>query len=425
MKENLLLSILLLLLVLGACKPNTMEEPTANDLDKEHLFNLMDNWYLWNHTLPENPDLDSYENPADLLNQVRFKTYDRWSSVGNASSFNSYYEEGTYFGYGFSYGFNSDNELRIKYVYDDSPFARAGVQRGWMLTHIDGTDVQTITDWSGVFGDETPGFTQSFTFKNASNETEDLSITKDVVTINSVLYADTLSVGTETVGYMVFNNFIEPSRSELDDAFIWFASNNISKLILDLRYNGGGRISVATYLSNYIIDETDSGKDLYRFEHNDDKTDNNDGRKLTSRGVLNIHELIVLSTEQTASASELVLNGLKPLMNVTHIGTANTYGKPVGTYSWFSLDETQVYSIISFKFLNSNGEGDFFDGIEPDFKACDDLKSNWGDTSELMLAAALQYIETGEMDECSVQTKLLNKNKNLPVEGYHPAALLN
>lgn len=423
MKHLPILPLIIAVLFVAGCKSTTNEEPTQEDLEKERLFGLMDNWYLWNQTLPDNPDLSSFENSTEIVNRLRYSALDRWSSVGVAATFNSYYNEGTYFGYGFSYGYNEDNELKIRYVFDDSPFGKAGVERGWTFTAIDGQNTQTITDWSNVFGENTPGFTQQFTFKNLAGETKELSITKDVVTMNTVLHSDTLSIGSKTIGYLVFNNFIEPSRSELDAAFDLFERSAVDKIILDLRYNGGGRISVATYLANYLIGQQNNGQFLYRFVHNDDKTENNSGQTLRKQGSLSIDELIILTTEATASASELLLNGLQPLMNVTHIGTSNTYGKPVGSYSWYSLDETQVYTLISFKVINKQGDGEYFDGIEPDFTACDDLSASWGERDESMLSAAIEYLETGNTGGCSVQTKTMLKTLQLPNEAYIPSAI--
>jgi C-terminal processing protease CtpA/Prc len=415
----------IILVVTFGCKSTSSEEPSISDLDKERLLGLMEDWYLWNDRLPNNSNPDDFSDEQEIVDQLRFSSFDRWSSVSEAARYNSYYEEGTYFGYGFSYAYNNDDELRIRYVYDESPFANAGVQRGWLLTHIDGVNTQAITDWNAAFGDDTPGTTQEFTFIDENGTTQQLSITKDVVGINAVMHADTLTVGIETIGYLVFNNFIEPAREELDAAFNLFELTNIDRLILDLRYNGGGRIGVATYLANYLISSSQNGQVLYRFVHNSDKTSNNRAQTLRKQGTLNIKELIVLTTEGTASASELLINGLKPLVPITHIGTSNTYGKPVGSYSWYSLEETMVYSLISFKFLNNLGNGEFFDGIEPDYLACDDLTTTWGIRTESMLSSAIEYLETGSPSECSVQVKSKFENSKLVTEEFPPAAIIN
>ncbi len=419
------ITILLFLAVfLNSCEKENNAENEKIIADNENLFSIMQNWYLWNDQLDSNTAPSAFKSPQELLDQVRYTQLDRWSNISNAYEFTTYYDEGTYLGYGFSYSWDEENDLRFRFTYDDGPFGEAGIQRGWKLLEIDGTDVQTITDWSNVFGEDQIGFTQSFLIEDFDGNQTEYEIAKDIVTINPVLYADTLTIGTETIGYLVFNNFINPARAQLDEAFALFQSSNINKLILDVRYNGGGQISVASYLANYLIQDDDNGKPLYKFIHNSDRASNNQSHSLFKQGILDLEELIVLSTESTASASELILNGLRPLMKVTHIGEGNTYGKPVGTYSWLSIDETEVYSLISFKFLNSVDEGEFFDGLEPDFNACDDLSKPFGDESEGLFSAAIEYIQAGTTAGCDLITKSILKPA-LPQEGQGPRLIVN
>ena len=398
----------------------------TNDLNPENefLFSLLQDWYLWNDQIDDTINPSSFDSPQSLLSQVRFSPIDKWSYIADAETFNSFYEEGTYLGYGFSYTHDDDNNIRFKFIYDESPFGKEGIERGWKLLEIDGVDVQTISDWSNAFGENSTGFTQNFLIENEIGTKTEYSISKDIVTINSVLHADTLTIANETIGYLVFNNFITPAKAELDDIFNEFESSNIQKLILDLRYNGGGSISVAEYLANYLIQADDNGKVLYKLFHNSNQTLNNKSYSLSKLGTLNIDELIVLSTESTASASELILNGLKPLMRVTHIGDGNTYGKPVGSYGWYNLDRTQVYSIISLGYSNSEDITDFFDGLEPKFTACDNMEKPFGDVNESMLAASIEYLETGTTDGCDVPIKWTSK-KELPQEIPSPTLLLS
>ena len=392
--------------------------------ENEFLFSLLQDWYLWNDQIDDTINPSSFDSPQSLLSQVRFSPIDKWSYIADAETFNSFYEEGTYLGYGFSYTHDDDNNIRFKFIYDESPFGKEGIERGWKLLEIDGVDVQTISDWSNAFGENSTGFTQNFLIENEIGTKTEYSISKDIVTINSVLHADTLTIANETIGYLVFNNFITPAKAELDDIFNEFESSNIQKLILDLRYNGGGSISVAEYLANYLIQADDNGKVLYKLFHNSNQTLNNKSYSLSKLGTLNIDELIVLSTESTASASELILNGLKPLMRVTHIGDGNTYGKPVGSYGWYNLDRTQVYSIISLGYSNSEDITDFFDGLEPKFTACDNMEKPFGDVNESMLAASIEYLETGTTDGCDVPIKWTSK-KELPQEIPSPTLLLS
>ncbi len=393
--------------------------------DNERMLGLMEYWYLWNAEIPANIKASDFESPYELLQMAKYSSLDIWSGISDANQFQSYYNEGTYLGYGFSYGWDDDNNLRFRYTYDDGPFGRAGVERGWKLLEIDGRNVQTITDWAGALGPDESGFTQTFLIEDHDGNRTEYEISKGLVTINPVLYSDTFELGTETIGYLVFNNFINPATPQLDQAFMEFQSASIDRLILDMRYNGGGRLSVANYLAEYILQADDVGKPLFKYVHNIDRTEENSSSSLNKNGLLNLDELIVLTTNGTASASELILNGFKPLMNVTHIGVGNTYGKPVGSYSWYSIDESEVYTLISFRFTNSIDEGDFFNGIEPDFTACDNINKGFGDQEESLFAAAIEYLETGSTGGCDAITKSLATKPTLVQEEPAPILIVN
>lgn len=418
-----------LLLLIPFLFINCKSKNNDNDVDEQiinnqHILNLFKEWYLWNDQIEDNLHAEDFSSPQDVLDQLRYSTLDRWSTISDANSYNAYYEEGTYLGYGFSYDQDLEGNIRFRFTYDDSPFGKAGIQRGWKLLKIDNQDVQNISDWSNVFGENQVGYTQTFLIEDLERNKKEYQIAKDIVTINPVLYSDTLSIGTESIGYLVFNNFINPAKAELDDVFDLFQSANIDRIVLDLRYNGGGRGSVAEYLANYLIQTDDNGVPFYKLVHNNFRTSDDKVYSLSKKGTINIKELIVLTTDRTASASELVLNGLKPLMMLTHIGDGNTYGKPVGSYGMYSLDETKVYSLISFRFLNSRNEGDFFEGIEPDYSVCDDISKPFGAFDENLLAAAIEYIQTGKTSECALYTKSKFK-PHLPQEEPEPTLILN
>lgn len=428
MKFGSISFLLITLFLIVSCKATD----SGTELDpqtlqnNEFIYDLMKTWYLWNDEIDTNLSPADFSSPQELLDNQRNSQFDRWSSVSDANRFTTYYDEGTYLGYGFSYDWDYENNIRFRYIYNDSPFGEAGIQRGWKLLAIDGVDVSAITDFSNAFGESEVGFTQTFLLEDLAGNRQEFSIAKRIVTINPVLYADTLSIGTEKVGYLAFNNFINPAKNELDEAFNTFESANIDRLILDLRYNGGGLLHIAYYLATYLIKQENNGEILYQVRHNEDLSSNRDGGpKLNKKGLLNLDELIILSTDGTASASELIINGLDPILDVTHIGDGNTYGKPVGSYTWFNSDETEAYTIISFRFVNKNEEGNFFDGIEPDFTACDEINLPLGNVNESMLKSAIEYITTGQTSGCDLLPKSHFRGPELPQEEPGPSLIIN
>jgi carboxyl-terminal processing protease len=164
--------------------------------------------------------------------------------------------------------------------------------------------------------------------------------------------------------------------------------------VLDLRYNGGGLVDVAVHLASLIGGTRTNGQVMLNYVHNDKIGPqlNKTTRFTNPEGALNLQRLVVITTRGSASASELVINSLRPYMPVTVIGDA-TYGKPVGQYGLRFCDK--ILYPVAFSIKNANLEGDFFDGIPVDCVASDDYTHQLGDTNEASFAEALRFIRTG------------------------------
>ncbi len=218
----------------------------------------------------------------------------------------------------------------------------------------------------------------------------------------------------------MFQSFIENSEEELNIAFKEFNDEGIDELILDLRYNGGGRLDIANHLASLITGNENKDEIFSKFQHNNkySQLDSEKVYKLSSplNRLVGMSRIFVITSEDTASASEAVINSLKPYFNndVILIGTA-THGKPVGMYSFKFYD--LVLAPISFKVNNANGEGGYFDGIQPDCISEDDLSQVFGNEEEGSLEAALYYIEKGECPTVPAASavrrrSVINKDEN-------------
>ncbi len=210
------------------------------------------------------------------------------------------------------------------------------------------------------------------------------------MTINTVLAAESFFANDTQYAYLAFKNFINPSFAELKTAFAQFKADGAEKLVLDLRYNGGGSINVAATLASYIHQPTENSHEIFtnlRFnsKHSDENYNFYFRKKENS---LNLDEVIVLTTESSCSASEMVINALEPFVDVTVIGST-TCGKPIGMRSQNFCDKKLV--AINFQGFNSEGFGDYFDGLSADCAAQDDVNFAFGDVNEPMLKAALDY----------------------------------
>jgi hypothetical protein len=209
------------------------------------------------------------------------------------------------------------------------------------------------------------------------------------VQITSVKSPTVLDTPSGPVGYLMFTTFVLPGEAELKQTFSGFRAQGISRLVIDLRYNGGGLLRTAALLGS-LIESDAAGQPLIVETYNDQHPDLNRRRLMfeTPESV-NASHVVFLTTGRTASASEQVINGLRPYLDVDIVGTT-TLGKPVGADSWDHCEYT--LAPITFHSLNAVGEGDFFGGIQPSCEVGDDLLHRLGDPEEAQLGAALRLL---------------------------------
>jgi hypothetical protein len=183
----------------------------------------------------------------------------------------------------------------------------------------------------------------------------------------------------------------------LTEAFAALQETGITELVLDLRYNGGGLVDVATHLASLIGGVVTAGQPFAIFTHNDRNTFRNETLRFRTveSPAPTLSRLIVITSRSSASASELVINGLRPFMPVILIGDT-TYGKPVGQYLFEFC--SKVLAPVSFSLRNAAGEADYFDGFAPTCSAGDAIDRQLGDPEEASLAEALYY---AAHDSCS------------------------
>jgi len=305
----------------------------------------------------------------------------------------------------------------VEYVYKNSPSGIAGVQKGWYISKINnsniGYDNSSIDVLNEVFFGNTT--MANFTFTKNDGSTVNLDLTKNSFTANSVLYSNVITNGAKKTGYVVFNQFFgDVSRTELTNVFNNFNAQGINELIVDLRYNHGGSTQTQDALANLIAPLSANGKTMYTYIFNDSltagkfpllkrKTDFSDASfkpgdntvTFQKEGNLNLSRVFFIVTRETASASELLINNLRPYLDVKLIGDT-TFGKPVGFFP-ISIFNYAIYP-ISFKTVNSAGSAEYYDGFAPDKLAPDGVNKNWGDLNDPSLASALHYITTGAFE---------------------------
>ena len=392
-----LLSALLLALVGIAVPAEAQSGPSSCSVTGQNLYvrDVMRDLYLWYQHVPDlNPA--RYGSPEDYLEAVRYRPLDtHFSYITSRASNDAFFSDSQFIGLGVSTT-TSETDMRILQVFDDSPASEAGLARGDRILSINGRSIESLIasgQAASAFGPSEIGVETSVVFDSRSGDRRSVTMTKRLVTIPTVSLTRVFTIDGRKVGYVFFRNFVKPSYDALDAAFASLKEAGVEELVLDLRYNGGGLVDVAVHLASLIGGAPTDGQVFAEFRHNDRNTRYNETLRFRRPdNALGLSRLFVVTTRSSASASELVVNSLRPFMPVYVIGD-RTYGKPVGQYAINFCDK--VLAPVSFSLVNANGEGDYFDGIATDCSAPDDIEHDLGVADEGSLGEALHYIRTG------------------------------
>jgi C-terminal processing protease CtpA/Prc len=398
---------------LGGATDSGLGDGPACELDvmREWIHDNMNDYYLFYDQLPsvnlaDYNQADGLAALSELTKDLRVAPFDRYSYVANKAQNSAFFEEGKLFDYGMRLLRASDNSIRFALILEGSPFDAAGVKRGDQLLAIDSFDIEEVINrnlWSELLGTGTAVLSPRFTIESQAGQRETLTVTKAEFALKTVVATDVVQNGASKVGYLHFLSFLETSRAELSEAFAALGNANIDELVLDLRFNGGGRISVASELASLIVGDSALNRDFTRFAYNDKYAQFNSSLPFVqTNNALNLSRVFVLTTGQTCSASEMVINGLRPFMEVITVGSTSC-GKPYGTHAEPRCNV--VLNALEVKFENDAGTGDYYDGLTADCAARDDVVQPLGSTNEPIFATALNYMNTGSCQLVAYRSK--------------------
>lgn len=436
------------------CKKN-LDPPTPEPVDtKEELIRDSIYYYynlqsLWTEYVPDNSILRtftaSYTSNESLLNALKGLTPFYAGYNGSIDRF-SFLEEGgegsqlsssvglrmdTNEGYGMYFGWRIISETAaapvLYFVEGGSSAQRVGITRGSMLLSLNDDTNITAPYSCNAAGNcfvETTAFnafnqklntaasanTMRVKMRLLNGEEHDYTLANETYTIKPIL-ADTVYSGVKNIGYFAFSSFEEVTSAnqnyqDFQRIFQRFETADIKDLIVDMRYNTGGYVNTAQYLANKMIPASANGQRMFSYQVNPNlqpytvrSADGYDFRPVNfaRNNNLALETVYFLVTEETASASELLINVLKPHMRVVLIAETNrTYGKPVGFFAQEIMgDEISLWA-ASFKTLNSNGDTDYWDGLAVnEANVSDDISRNFGDSRESMIAKALTLANGG------------------------------
>lgn len=429
------------------------------------LRSWIDDTYLW---FDEVPDLDpnSYQDTLSYFDRLRTSAVtpsgrykDQYHFTYPTDTWNAL-QGGVELGYGAEWIFISaapPREVRAAYVESGSSAANAGVQRGDMILSIDGVDAVnggTQSEVNALNEGLYPSVANrdhQFTLRDVAGGTRTVTLRSAAVSTQPVQNVQVLSTQSGPVGYLQFNAHNLPAEAALVAAFDRFEAEQVTDLVIDLRYNGGGLLDVASELAYMIAGPTHTAGQTFErtvFNSKHPSTDPITGQSLepmpfydtaggysvaagTALPTLNLPRVFMLTGGNTCSASESVINGLRGVnVEVIQIG-ATTCGKPYGFYPADNCGTT--YFAVQLKGVNAVGFGDYADGLSPAngrstsgamVTGClveDDFTQALGSTQEARLKAALDYRDNG--GNCSAQAAGLAKQQvrgsfvTLPGEG--------
>lgn len=390
----------------GSAGPQTGTAACSNDGQKQYVLDQLYAWYLWNDLLPAGIRISDYESPEELVFRVTTELgpkdangdpLDLFSSVGSAEADSQFFGEGKFEGFGFSWRFAdpAQTDFRITRTFLGSPADLGGLERGQQVLSLNGRTVANITANEGVSAFFAANNTVDFEVQplvGASFFTSPL--TKAIVTIDPVQHRIIDAGNGVMVGYLELSTFISTADPEFAAIFAEFRAAGVNDVIIDLRYNGGGLVSTAELLGDYLGGFVAQNLVFSSTEFNADRAAQNNSTRLFSLlgNSLPLSRLVVIATRGTASASELVTNGLIPHVDVIIVGD-NTFGKPVGQIGLTFCDK--ILRPTSFRLANALGDGDYFDGLPVDCPAADDLSTAVGSDSDPNMIAAMSYLNTG------------------------------
>ena len=379
-----------------ACAPSSQQEAVRG---------YMGQHYFWYDNIaapdPAAPTISQY------FTSLLYKPTDRYSFSEPRATYEQRVTLGVRTGYGYTLVWHDSQQtrLRVRNVEPNGPAAQAGLKRGDTILSIDGFSPQQVAAGQPP-GVSTAGVARRIVVRDNQGVERTLDMVSAEYPISVVSVASVLDVARDSgapakVGYLQYQTFAAYGDQAMGAAMQSFADAGIQELVLDMRYNGGGSVAVARDLASMIGASRTKDRLFTYLRFNPKQVARNQSIVFASNGAVTLpgpaletlQRLVVITSPSTASASELVINGLKPFMPVKLVG-GTTYGKPFGSVTRHNCGTT--YHAIHFTTLNSQGEANYANGFTPDCEVPDDLDHAMGDPAEKRLAAALHVVKTGQ-----------------------------
>jgi carboxyl-terminal processing protease len=407
--------------------PNPQPGVITPEMIKDSTLIYSKDLYLWYSQIPTAFNARTYAGPGEIMTAIRNysneqgfnQPVDRWSFAMKQDEWDGV-SGGAALDFGMNVFFKAEGDLRVRYVEKSSPAGLAGIRRGWQITKINGSTNIATSNADYIINAVYYSSASSFSFKKPDGSVVDINLNGAAYQDQPIVFDSVYNAGTKKVGYFVFNSFLGDTTNiynQFQRIFNRFASENVNEVAIDLRYNGGGYVTVQEKLANYLISASGNGQLMMTQQFNNKYTQYNESTLFQKKGTLNLDRVFFIVSNSTASASELLINNLKPFMQVVLVGPSRTHGKPVGFFP-IPIGDWYIFP-VSFRTVNKNGEGNYFDGFALNNQVADGLDKDWGDVNESAFASVLRYVSSGAfrlqaMEQPSEQVVSANKALDQP-----------
>jgi C-terminal processing protease CtpA/Prc len=447
----------LFLLSIGCKKEETTEgEGASTNLDTDDLsvslegdlqisdfvWEGLNTYYYWQEQVPELADskrsdekayaqyIGSNSEPESFFESLKHVD-DRFSWIQDDYEELENLLQGVFASNGVEFGLTyacrdcSEVVGYVKYILEGSDASDKNIQRGDFFTGVNGIELNSNNYRELLFGDDLTYTLNMGSIEDGKivNNGLNIELTKEEEFETNPIQVDkVLETSVGKVGYLMYNQFVIGKNSELNQVFGDFKNQGVNELIVDLRYNGGGSVRMCIELASMITGqfageifskeqwnsklteylEDRFGADSLQDEFVDTLTDSNDSGESESINSLSLNRVFILTTSNSASASELLINSLSSYIDVVHIGE-QTRGKNVGSITVYDYidnegtknpDHKYAMQPIVLKIANKDGFADYANGLEPDASIDEDIKNlgTLGDEKEPLLETALNLI---------------------------------